>query len=107
MECSWLIQSGPLLLLLPTGSPKEPPPLTLETASTTQPTSLLVTFLQYSSIVIQDTKGQILFPPSSAAAFTIRIVCGVCVCVCVCVYVCVCVCVCDRERELKLENFIL
>ena len=42
------------------GIPKEPPPLALETASTTQPTSLLVTFLQYSSIVIQDTKGQTL-----------------------------------------------
>ena len=73
MEYSWLIQSGPLLLLLPTGSPKEPPPLTLETASTTQPTSLLVNFLQYSSIVIQDAKGPALFSASSTAVFRIRI----------------------------------
>ncbi|PVD29992.1 hypothetical protein C0Q70_09253 [Pomacea canaliculata] len=48
----------------PTSSPgansesnvKDPPPLMAEAANTTQPTSLLVTFLQYSSIVIQDTK---------------------------------------------------
>lgn len=40
------------------GNVKDPPPLMAEAANTTQPTSLLVTFLQYSSIVIQDTKGQ-------------------------------------------------
>ncbi|KAK7109032.1 armadillo-like helical domain-containing protein 3 [Littorina saxatilis] len=45
----------------PTSNPKEPPPLTLETASASHPTSLLVTFLQYSSIVIQDTKDSIRY----------------------------------------------
>jgi hypothetical protein len=39
------------------GTPKEPLALALEVARE-QPTSLLVTFLEYSSIVIQDTKGR-------------------------------------------------
>ncbi|XP_076467026.1 armadillo-like helical domain-containing protein 3 [Babylonia areolata] len=42
-------------------SSKELPALTVETLPSTQPTSLLVTFLQYSSIVIQDTKDSVRY----------------------------------------------
>lgn len=45
----------------PDTNPKEMLALALEAATTTQPTSLLVTFLEYSSIIIQDTKEPIRY----------------------------------------------